>query len=81
MEEEVLGVVDVIVVGVLHPDPERLRCRAMYLVQTTHTLTINSERQEILGFPAVKSVATGDKTMFVYSICHSERCLHYEHDY
>lgn len=36
VEEEVLGVVDVIVVGVLHPDPERLRCRAMYLVQTTH---------------------------------------------
>lgn len=36
VEEEVLGVVDVIVVGVFHPDPERLRCRAMYLVQTTH---------------------------------------------
>lgn len=36
VEEEVLRVVDVIVVGVLHPDPERLRCRAMYLVQTTH---------------------------------------------
>ena len=66
VEEEVLGVVDVIVVGVLHPDPERLRCRAMYLVQTTHTLTINSERQEILGFPAVKSVATGDKTTFMH---------------
>ena len=58
----------------------KLHCRAMYLVQT-HTSAINSERQEILGFPAVKSVATGDKTMCMYSICHSERCLHCEHDY